>query len=344
MASAIETIIRQATRRPDEPYNILSYVTHERYHSCMSQCNADFWLFQNGPGVKGNWKECYAQIPDNHHVFPPFTQSPMEVLPPWLEVDFVMGQHKFGQAQHALELAQYFGCPSLILEHTTVTNEKLRAAVPQLKEIRGDINVFISKSSAEAWRWSVNDPSVEIIHHGVNTALFQPNQSLLRPQSHILCVVNDWVNRGDILGWDIFNRVVVNNKLPVNVLGDTPGVSKAAQNEYSLVSAYQNAAVFYNTSRHSPIPTVMLEAMACGLPVVTTDNYLISEVIENGVNGYKTNSEYEQLVHLKRLLNNVEERSVLGNNARKTIIEKFGLPAFVENWNRVFDRLSKIRH
>ena len=344
MATPIGSIIRAATRRPDEKYNVLSYVTHERYSSCMAGCNADFHLLCNGPGVKGEWIKQYADVPKNHILLPKFNQNPLEVIPSWTDVDFCMGQHRFGQAQHALQLAQYFSCPSLVLEHTTVTNKQLEDAREQLKQVRGDINVFISKSSAEAWGWDLNDPSVEIIHHGVDTNLFKQAFAIDEQiQPHILCVVNDWRNRGDILGFDIFERVCGNNKLPVRVLGDNPGISQPPPNIYSLVKAYQECSIFYNTSRHSPIPTVILEAMACGKPVVTTDNYLISDIIINGYNGYKTNSEAEQLKHLRRLLKDPAECRELGLNARKTILDHFNLPTFVERWNNVFDKLSKIR-
>lgn len=354
MASPIGTIIRQSTKEPNEPYNIFSYVTHERYGSCMATCDANFYLWQNGAPagqqdfVKGNWVESYASIPLNHQILPRWNQSPFEVVPPHVEIDLLLAQHKFGQAQQALQLKNHLGCPLIILEHTTVTNENLRQNTPQLKELRGDINIFISKSSAEAWGWDINDPSVEIIHHGVDTNLFKPipggiytTDTYKEVQPHILCVVNDWVNRGDILGWDIFQRVVANNKLACRVLGDTKGVSQPAKNVYELAQAYKEAAVFYNTSRHSPIPTVILEAMASETPVVTTDNYLISEVIINGYNGYKTNSEAEQLKHLQRLLVDKDERAELGRNARKTILENFNLSTFVERWNDVFNRVER---
>ena len=321
MASKIGSIIRHATRKETDKYNCLTFPTHERYQSNLGGTFCDYYMLQGTPGVKENgWITKYAPMPKNH-ILLDRRDNVLESIPSWLNADFVLGQHRFGQAQTALQLAKHFSIKSIILEHTTVTNDNLRAAIPQLKEQRADVNVFISKSSCEAWGWDLNDPSVRIIEHGVDSKLFKPNANM-KKEPYVLCVVNDWVNRGDILGWDIFNRVV-GKEIPVRVLGDNPGISQPPQHVYELVQEYNRASIFYNTSRHSPIPCVLLEAMACELPVVSTDNYLISEVIENGVNGYKTNSESEQLQHIKRLLQDKDEREELGENARKPILEKF---------------------
>jgi hypothetical protein len=343
MATNIGSIIRQATRNNEDRYNCLTFPTHERYQSNLANTFCDYYMLQGTPGVKENgWITKYANMPKNHILLEK-QNNVLESIPSWMNPDFVLGQHRFGQAQTSLQIAKHFGIKSIILEHTTVTNDNLRRSIPQLREIRGDINIFISKSSCEAWGWDLNDLAVRVIEHGVDSKLFKPNVNLKNriDQPYVLCVVNDWKNRGDILGWDMFNRVIMNNKIPVRILGDNPGISQPPQHVYELVQEYNKATVFYNTSIHSPIPCVLLEAMACELPVVTTDNYLISEIIENGVNGYKTNSEAEQLNHIRRLLKDKDEREQLGKAARQTILTKFNLARFVSEWDEVFGEMVK---
>ena len=58
----------------------------------------------------------------------------------------------------------------------------------------------------------------------------------------------------------------------------------------ALRDAYKSSSVFLNTSIHSPVPTVLMEAMACGCAVVSTDNCMIPEIIEHGVNGLLANT------------------------------------------------------
>lgn len=343
MASPIGSILQRSLRGEKEKHHCLTFPTHERHNSMWATTNCEFMLLQGTDGVKQNgWIGSYAEMPRNFQLLES-DKNPINTIPSYWNPSFTMGQHRFGQAQTSLQLAEYFKCGSIVLEHTVPTNPQLKKAIPQLKQLRGDINVFISESSVLAWEWDLKDESVVIIHHGVDSqSLFKPNP-MIKKDRYILSIVNDWVNRGEILGWDIFQRVVGVNKLPAKVLGDNPGISEPAKNVYELVQEYNKASVFYNTSRFSPIPSTLLEAMSCGLPVVSTDNYLISEIIVNGVNGYKTNSEAEQLAHLQRLLMDDDEREELGRNARQTIVDNFPLNKFVQSWNDVFDCAAKIR-
>jgi glycosyltransferase involved in cell wall biosynthesis len=83
-------------------------------------------------------------------------------------------------------------------------------------------------------------------------------------------------------GWD--NYLKISTGLPVNPVGDTPGFSKPAKDINDLVSKYKKVSVFLNTSTISPIPMALLEAAACGCPIVTNATCEIPEIFTNGEN------------------------------------------------------------
>lgn len=335
MASSIGSILRKSTKKENESYNILSWVVHERYQHNLEKTNANYYLLANGPGTKGKWKQEYAPIPKNTVILADYQNNPLEVIPSWLNFDLIISHHKFGIIQTALQLKKTLQLPLVHNEHTQPTSPQLEEAVPELKKLNGDINVFISPTSRSQWGYSENE--AKVIKHGVDVEFFKPNRRNRKNQ--ILTVGNDIINRSYILGFDTFQRVVIENKLPFKIVGDTNGVSLPARNIFELKGFYDESSIYFNPSRLSPLPMSLLEACAMEMAIVSTDNNLISELIVNGHNGYKTNNESEQLTHIKRLLQDENERKELGKNARQTIIDQFPLDRFVLEWNNLFDEV-----
>jgi len=89
-------------------------------------------------------------------------------------------------------------------------------------------------------------------------------------------------------------------------------------------------------------PLVILEAMACGLPVVTTDQGGITEAIIDGKGGFivKKNDPKDLAEKLEILINDKELRLKMGQFNRQRYLENFTLEKFEENWIKFFNTLG----
>ncbi len=82
---------------------------------------------------------------------------------------------------------------------------------------------------------------------------------------------------------------------------------------------YADADLFVFSSRSETQGMVILEAMAGGTPVVAVDSSGISDIVSNGVNGYKTEADLNEWVEkVKYLLENEDERKRLSLGAVTT--------------------------
>lgn len=333
MYNAISTLLHRATRG-NRPYNILTSCTHESYEANLCKTGHNFYAWRQ-KGIK-DWRTDYRPLPDNYVLLD--GSNPHRQIPLDLKFDFVLSQNKFGQFQILSKLADVLHLPLVSLEHTLPQPDWSENTLNAIKNANGNINIFISEYSRKQWGWADNE--AEAVHHGIDTDIFAPNQ--LERKNHVLCVVNDWINRDGPCNFQTFQRVVLETKLPYKVLGDTPGFSKPAKDTQELINAYQTSRIFLNTSLVSPIPTALLEAMACGCAVVTTATCMIPEIVQDGENGFISNSETTIYNRIKELMENPELAAQLGQKARETIINKFGLETFVSNWNKVFDRAANL--
>jgi glycosyltransferase involved in cell wall biosynthesis len=327
--SLVRAITRKATRLSNEPLNIVTCCTHESYESELSKTGHNFYAWRVLDGSVKDWDSTYRPLPGNYHLLNPHKKD--RQIPEWLDIDLVLSQNKFGQFQILKKIADFYKVPLISLEHTLVMEQWTPDILKSLKKMSGDINVFISEYSRKAWGWSDNEAVV--VHHGIDADVFKPNPNIEKKRQ-ILSVVNDFINRDYFCGFKFWQKAT--QGLPVKPIGKTPGLSSPAKNVEELTQFYNESQIFINTSLVSPIPTALLEAMSSGTACVSTSTAMIPEIIENGINGIMTNDPMEMRHHLIQLLEHPERCQKLGENARKTVQEKFSVKRFINNWNNIF--------
>jgi glycosyltransferase involved in cell wall biosynthesis len=101
------------------------------------------------------------------------------------------------------------------------------------------------------------------------------------------------------------------------------------------------ASVFLLPSYHEGLPVALLEAMACGLPVISTPVGGIPELVIDGETGFLIPPGDTRAMARKvtALLSDAELRGRIGTNARRCIKDKFEAKAIIEQLFSVYDTL-----
>lgn len=110
--------------------------------------------------------------------------------------------------------------------------------------------------------------------------------------------------------------------------------------EEKLKLQYQQADIFLFPSTWEGSPKVLLEAAACGLPVIARKNYQPETVID-GKTGYLVGSDEELSVRLQEMLSRPDLRRRLGEAGREHS-ERFDWDPITRAWEEVFvDLMSR---
>lgn len=113
-----------------------------------------------------------------------------------------------------------------------------------------------------------------------------------------------------------------------------------------LIQIYQNATVHVVPSHYEGLPTVLLEAMSCGIPVVATNIGGNNEVVCSGVNGFLVSpkSPREMADVVLRLLDDKALREKIGRLARETIEKKYTWDKITENVLKCYENILNKCH
>jgi glycosyltransferase involved in cell wall biosynthesis len=94
------------------------------------------------------------------------------------------------------------------------------------------------------------------------------------------------------------------------------------------------------TSKTEGISNAIMEAMACGIPVIATSKGGTAEIIQDGVNGYLLPFGDFQAIAQKiiSLKNEPEVLKQAGTNALQTIQQKFSMQAMIQTFESIIGR------
>lgn len=123
------------------------------------------------------------------------------------------------------------------------------------------------------------------------------------------------------------------NKLNVKFLG------VVANDE--LPAKLNTCEVFILPSLFEGNPKALLEAMACGLPVIGADVEGINEIIKHKENGYLCGTSPDSIREaIKTVIGSEELKIKMGENARKYVLENCNLDAKIKKETEIYRKLA----
>lgn len=151
---------------------------------------------------------------------------------------------------------------------------------------------------------------VKVINNGINLDVFKPTHSSFKKNHNcvdkfvVLGVASVW---RDKKGLDVFVELAkrlderfqivlvgtddnVDNKLPDNIIS-----IHRTQNQTELAEIYTAADLFVNPTREDTYPTVNMESIACGTPVLTFNTGGAQEILNETCGSVVTNGDENSL-------------------------------------------------
>ena len=213
----------------------------------------------------------------------------------------------------------------------------------------------VSKTAAEhARRCLPQDGQVEITWNGVDSHFFLANTHNSADPTHLLFVGRLAPGKGlEDLVQALELAVSRHPEVKMSVAGGGPLRGKITSLERHvrllghvdsrerLRALYQQAWGLVLPSHHESLPTVILEAMACGTPVIATRVGSVPDVVADGLSGVLVPPRApEQLAAaICRLLDDAVLRTRLGAAARRTVEECFTWRVVGGNYLRCYQAL-----
>lgn len=147
---------------------------------------------------------------------------------------------------------------------------------------------------------------------------------------------NDW--RLDVFGQGEWKEML-QGMIDERGLNSSAFINKPTK---SIGMEYSESSMLVMSSNYEGFPMVMIEAMACGLPVVAFDFKCgPKDIINDGENGLIIrNGDIKALAKgMMRLMEDTENRKRMSMNARK-IVDTYSEKAVMDKWTGLFNNLT----
>jgi glycosyltransferase involved in cell wall biosynthesis len=235
-----------------------------------------------------------------------------------------------------------------------------------------DINRYIWKQKMQYWKdlnlnivapsnWLgqeaaesciMHDNNIQTIHNGIDLNTFSPKNTKNKDNGKKIIAfgafnINDW-NKG---GKELLNALRIlrekykqefellligNGRFPDEFKSQNTGFIIS---DKEIAKIYPQADVFVLASKYDNLPNMLVEASACGIPVVGFNTGGIPDVIQNKFNGYLAKAfDPEDLAYgLNYILSNKDNKMMI--NARKLAEDKFDIKKISVQYTEYYEKI-----
>lgn len=190
---------------------------------------------------------------------------------------------------------------------------------------------------------------IKVIYNGVDEALFIPKKKIGREKIRVLFSGNLIRRKGADLLSAIAERldsgieiVYTKGLRTKNSLSELPNLKSIGSIPFSqMPEVYQSADILLFPTVREGLPLAVIEAMACGLPVVATNCSSLPELIIEGKGGYlcKLGNVDEFAERINELASSLSLRCEMGEFNRAQVEERFTFRRMVDDYRNLFEQL-----
>jgi glycosyltransferase involved in cell wall biosynthesis len=239
-------------------------------------------------------------------------------------------------------------------------------------EILKNANMVVALTNAEREQYKqlgVNEERIEVVPNGLDLTIFDrlPQKGTFRDKYNIASDAKIVLFLGrlhKIKGIDFLIDAFseVQKEVPTSklvIVGPDEGYLKNLKNQadestvesnilftgplygQDKLAAYLDASVYVLPSIFEVFGNTVLEAWACGTPVIVTNGCFISDIVENAGFSVKYNKE-ELRRSICNILNDEALRVKFAENGKKLVVEKFDLNIVIKKIEKIYNDCAKM--
>lgn len=251
-----------------------------------------------------------------------------------------------------------------VLENIPFNNEGIRGRKKIKERTIDEADKFITLSSYATKALldeGADRNKIAQIGFGINTDTFYPGSEKNKDILKILFVGRIEEYKGIFEVLEVFKQVIA--KFPnleltligegskekelhqrINALGLNSKIKHRAVGYYAIADEYRKADIFFAPSKKDKywieqFGMVFLEAMASGLPIITTKSGAIPEVVGDTALLSKEGDINSMKINLEKLINGSNLRKELSSRARERAINSFDIKVIAKKIERVYEEL-----
>jgi glycosyltransferase involved in cell wall biosynthesis len=228
---------------------------------------------------------------------------------------------------------------------------------PIRRKILKNAKAIIANSKGLALASELVDPyRVHVVPNGVDTEFFSPILKEKNDTFTFLYVGRLQIQKNLIYTLSVFAESFKNKKIKLKLIGDGPqrielmqlveklGISSQVEfmnwaNKQELKENYQKSDCLINYSLGEGMPNVVLEAMACSLPVIASDIMGHDELVENGLTGYLVKlHDADDLAKKMKIITQEHSSCIeMGKKSRIKILDKYSWKSVINQYKLILN-------